>query len=247
MSRTQVSPDHAVLVRQLSTIADLTEEQIHALACLPLRVKRFAQDHDIVRQGDHPNESCLILEGFVCRYKIVADGRRQILSFHFPGDLPDLQSLHLQTMDHSLGALTPCRVAFVPHDAIRALGRAHPPMADVLTKHMLIDASIFRDWIANIGRRSAYQRIAHIFCEMFVRMRVLGLLNETSFELPVTQTDLGDATGLSTVHVNRTLQELRREGLIATKGRTYYVANWERLQQAGDFDPAYLHLRIETP
>jgi CRP-like cAMP-binding protein len=238
-----VSPDHARLIRQLESIAQLNDADCAALATLPMRVKAIGENRDIVREGERPTESCLILEGLVCRYKMVIGGRRQIVSFHFPGDLPDLQSLHLDLMDHSLGALTPTRVAFISHDAIRTIARSHPGVADAFYKHALVDGSIFREWVANVGRRTALERIAHVICECFVRMRALGLVQKETFELPLTQLEMGDATGLSNVHVNRTLQELRRLLLIKTTGKTHTILDWPLLQETADFRPGYLHLR----
>jgi len=237
-----VSPEHARLIKQLATISVLSDEDQAALAALPLRIKTIGENRDIIREGSKPTESCLVLEGLVCRYKMVAGGRRQILSFHLPGDLPDLQSLYLPRMDHSLAALTPVRVAFIPNEAIRNLIRKHDSLAETLTRRALIDGSIFREWIANVGRRTALERIAHVMCETYVRMRALGLGQQDEFELPLTQTELGDATGLSNVHVNRTLQELRRLGVISTIKKVHTIVDWEMLKETADFDPAYLHL-----
>jgi CRP-like cAMP-binding protein len=237
-----VSPEHSLLIQQLRTIADLDDGDVAALAGLPLRIKMVGENRDILREGSRTTESCLILEGLVCRYKMVAGGRRQILSFHLPGDLPDLQSLHLIVMDHSLAALTPARVAFIPHDAIRALLRQRQGVSNALMRHALIDGSIFREWIANVGRRTALERIAHVMCETYVRMRALGIVKADEFELPLTQAELGDATGLSNVHVNRTLQEMKRLGLIVTRKKIHSIVDWQQLQETADFDPAYLHL-----
>jgi CRP-like cAMP-binding protein len=208
-----------------------------------MRTRNISEGDDIVREGSRPIESCLLLSGLAGRYKLVAGGRRQIVSFHFPGDLPDLQSLTLGTMDHSLGALSPVRVAFIPHDAILKTMDQEKGVRDVLMKLGLIDGSIFREWIANVGRRTALERISHVFCECFVRLRVRGLADGWSFQLLFTQTQLGDATGMSNVHVNRTLQQLRRRELLRTTGRKYEIINWPALRQVADFDPAYLHLR----
>jgi CRP-like cAMP-binding protein len=157
--------------------------------------------------------------------------------------MPDLQSLNLETMDHSISALVPTRVAFIAHDAINRMTEALPSVGKVLAKHALVDGSIFREWVANVGRRSALERIAHVICECFVRMRALGLVQQSTFELPLTQAEIGDATGLSNVHVNRSMQQLRRQGLIATVGKIHSILNWEQLQETADFRPAYLHLR----
>ncbi len=144
-------------------------------------------------------------------------------------------------MDHGISCMTGARAAFIPHQALQGAMRTHGRLADLFMKHTLIDASIFRDWIANLGRRSAYQRMAHLFCEVFVRMRMLGLAEEESFRLPMTQSELADACGLSPVHVNRVLQRLRREGLIISTGDVHAIANWDGLREAGDFDETYLH------
>jgi CRP-like cAMP-binding protein len=200
-------------------------------------------DQDIVRDHDRPSQCCLILEGFACRYKITPGGKRQIFSFHIPGDIPDMQSIHLSVMDHSLGTLEPSRVAFIPHESVRALNRRYPRIADVFWRDTLIDAAVFREWMAGIGRRSAFARIAHLFCELFLRFKAVGLTNGPGFRLPVTQAEIGDALGLSTVHVNRVIQELRGRKLIGLRGSSVTVPDWDALKEAGEFDPTYLHLQ----
>ncbi len=170
------------------------------------------------------------------------NGKRQIFSFHIPGDIPDMQSIHLSVMDHTLGTICASKVAFIPHEHVRALNRSCPRIADVFWRDTLIDAAVFREWMAGIGRRSAFARIAHLFCELFLRYKATGLTNGNSFNLPVTQSEIGDALGLSTVHVNRVLQELRGNGLITLRGGFLTVLDWDGLREAGEFDPAYLHL-----
>jgi CRP-like cAMP-binding protein len=145
-------------------------------------------------------------------------------------------------MDHSLTTLKPSKLAFIPHESLKRLMHRCPRVADVLWRDTLIDAAVFREWMIGIGRRSAESRIAHVLCEVLVRMRAVGLSNGDACELPVTQAELGDALGLSTVHVNRSLQELRGNGLITLRGSMLRVDNWEGLKKAGEFDPAYLHL-----
>ncbi len=224
---TELRPEHNVLIRKLASISPLTADETECLARLPLSPRSFPADHDIVREGERPSESCLVVEGFVCRYKLTESGKRQIFSFHLPGDLPDLQSLHLKVMDHSVMTLTPSRLAFIPHDSLRTLMHECPRIADVMWRDTLIDAAVFREWMLGIGRRSAETRIAHVLCEILVRMRAVGLANGHACELPVTQAELGDALGLSTVHVNRSLQELRGKGLITLRESILMVENWE--------------------
>ncbi|HEY9218289.1 MAG TPA: Crp/Fnr family transcriptional regulator [Phenylobacterium sp.] len=239
---TPFPPEYGRLIAKLETIALLSDTEKAALATLPLRIRSFKENADLVRQGEASPECCLIVEGFACRYKLLGEGQRQIMSFHIPGDIPDLQSLHLSTMDHSLGALTPVQAAFIPHGPLNELTRAFPGIAAALWRETLIDAAIFREWLAGVGRRSAHQRIAHVICEVYVKMRSVGLTSGLGFELPVTQAELADSLGLSAVHVNRVLQDLRRDGLIASRGKSIVIQDWERLQAAGDFEPGYLHL-----
>ena len=239
-------PEHDALIRKLRSISPLTEDETRRVQDLPLSIKDIGPDQDIVREGDHPSECCLLIEGFTCRYKLTEGGRRQIFSFHTPGDIPDLQSLHLKTMDHSLKSITPCKVAFISHDNIRALTRHCPRIAEVLWRDTLIDAAIFREWMIGIGRRSAYTRIAHLLCEVFARLRAVGLTSGFECEFPITQNEIGDSLGLSTVHVNRSLQELRAARLIELRRGTLTILDWDRFKEAGEFDPTYLHMDREA-
>jgi CRP-like cAMP-binding protein len=232
------------LIRKLESIAPLSDDERQAIVTLPMTIRDLNADQDIIRDQDRPSQCCLIIEGFACRYKVLPGGKRQIFSFHTPGDIPDLQSLHLQVMDHSLGTLVRSKVGFIPHETVQEFIRAHPRIGDIFWRDTLIDAAIFREWVANIGRREAYERIAHLFCELFMRLRAIGLNDGNSFPMPITQSELADATGLSTVHVNRTMQDLRASGLIkTTKKGVVTILDWEALQKAAEFDPTYLHLQ----
>lgn len=208
-----------------------------------MTAREFHADQDIVREGDRPWQSCLLVDGFLQRYKMLSDGKRQIMSFHVPGDIPDLESLHLQIMDHSLATVTASRVALISHDALRALTHAHPRIGDLFWRATLIDAAIFREWIVNVGSRDAHSRIAHLICELYLRLKAVGLTNGYTFEAPITQSEIGDATGLSTVHVNRSIQRLRSEGLITLEKARCTITDWDRLEEAATFDPTYLHQR----
>lgn len=242
MSTAQVSPHHLRLIRKLETIATLGEEERRAIDALPMILKDVAENADIVSDGDTPQDCSLILDGFVARYQLLESGGRQIFSIHLPGDIPDLQTLHLKVMDHSVIALTPTRIALVPHTALLDLAQRYPVIAHAFFRDILIDAAVFRTWLANVGRKPARQRIAHLICEVYVRARTLGLAGEGGLDLPITQAELGDCLGLTSVHVNRTLQELRRDNLIASEGRRIRIRDWQGLQLAGEFDPTYLHL-----
>ena len=236
------SPEHQRLIAKLESIGTLTREERLAIAALPLRPKQVPENSDIVRDGDAPSESCLLVEGFLCRYKMLPDGGRQILAIHTPGDIPDLQSLQLKVMDHSLGTLTPCRVAFVAHKDLHEITLRYPGITALFWRDTLIDAAIFREWLTGVGRRTAHQRIAHLICEIHVRLKVVGLADNGGFNLPITQAELADSLGLSTVHVNRVLQDLRRDGLIESRGKYLAVNDWRALEAAGGFDPRYLHV-----
>jgi CRP-like cAMP-binding protein len=197
---------------------------------------------DIARDGDRPSQSCLILEGWAFRYKMAGDDRRQIFSFHIPGDVPDLLSLHVDTMDHSLAALTDCRVGFIQHRALHDLHSRFPRLGGVFWRETLIDAAIFREWMVGMGRRKAPSRIAHLLCELYVKLKSVGLAEGKTVPLRITQETIGDALGLSSVHVNRALMALRAKKLFTFDGRTLTIHNWDRLAEIGEFDPAYLHL-----
>ena len=235
-------PSSNMLIRKLDSVDMLDDDLRAAIEALPIQVAELKTDQLIVREGERPTRSCILLQGFVCWFKISGDGNRQILSFHVPGDVPDMLSLHLSVMDSSLGTITPCRVAFIPHKALIELCETHPRIGSSFWRTTLIDAAVFREWVMNVGGRPAYGRIAHLLCELVVRLRAVGLTDGYSCDLPITQSEIADASGLSTVHVNRTLQELRASRLMSLKGSWLEVLDWKGLKEAGDFDPAYLHL-----
>ncbi len=236
-------PAAQAMTRKLESIFDLTTEERRTVEDLPVRIRDVKAGEALVREGDRPTHCCLVMAGLACRSKLVGDeGGRQIMSFHISGDVPDLQSLHLHVMDHDLGMLQAGKVAFIPHPDIRAMNERHPRIASALWRNTLIDAAIFRQWMVGIGRKTAYGRIAHLICELLVLARSVGLA-EYMIERTPTQEEFADALGLSLVHVNRTMRALRDDGLIATEGRRLTVLDWEGLRSAGDFDPAYLHLK----
>jgi CRP-like cAMP-binding protein len=234
------------MLRFLETIGELSAEDRRLVQELPVRLQPFDEDADLVREGDRPGECCLLLEGLACRYKVLGEGQRQILSFHLPGEVPDLQSLHLGVMDHSLAALTPGLAGYIPHPALKEATRRSASLTHLLWRETLIDAAIFREWLAGVGRRTAHQRVGHLICELLVRLRALGLTDDHEMDLLITQAEIADALGLSTVHVNRVLQDLRRDHLIAQSGRRLRVLHWAGLKRASGFDPGYLHLRPQA-
>ena len=231
-----------LLIRKLESIATLSDEERQAIESLPVRINHLDARQDIVRDGDRPSHCCLILDGWACRYKLLSVGKRQILSFHIAGDIPDLQSLHVHTMDHSLATVTKATVAFIPHENMRELTAQHPNIAALLWRDTLIDAAIFREWMVGMGRRSAFERIAHLFCEMYLKLKAVGLAGDFRCPMPITQVDLADALGLTSVHVNRSLKAMRGRTLITLRSNTLVIEAWDELSQISEFDPAYLHL-----
>ena len=228
-------------VRKLRHFRGVTNEEESVLAGAISCVREAPANHDLVFEGDHPSECLLVLEGFACRYTLLGNGRRQIISFEVAGDLCDFHSFFLGEADYSISTLTPCRLGLIPHSALQAIIQDHQSLAQVLWRDTLAKAAILQVWLTNVGQRTAYERIAHLFCEMLLRLEAVGLAEDGSFALPITQQELGDALGLSNVHVNRTLRELRANGLIVLRGGSMTVLDREALEQAAGFDPAYLH------
>ena len=239
----QTNSAHAPLLRRLQSIAELSDEERDALRGLKMQVLEIEADQDVVREGDRPSRCCLILEGVGCIYKVTARGKRQISAFQLPGDIPDLLSMHLESLDSSVGTITRCKVAFMWHTDLRALCERFPGIANALWRSTLIDASIFKEWITNVGQRDAFSRLAHLLCETVARARAIGLVEGQSCPFPITQEDLAAATGMTAVHVNRTLRELRAAGLVELGRSKLTVPDWDKLTEAGEFNPAYLHLK----
>lgn len=228
----------------LSAFVDLSPDDRQLIDSLIGRNVRTLPAHaDIIREGDNPRVVNLLLEGWAMRYKQLPDGRRQILSFFIPGDLCDAHVFILGQMDHSIGAITPIRYAEISQPDFETMMSASPVVTKALWWSELVTTAIQREWTTNIGQRSAYERIAHLFCEIIVRLRTIDAVSDGSCDLPLTQAEIGDATGLTVVHVNRTLQRLRQDGLIELSGRKLYVPDFERLREVAMFNPNYLHLK----
>jgi CRP-like cAMP-binding protein len=228
-------------IRKLDRLADLSASDHDAIMALPFTFGDASPGAFIVSEGQETYRCCLLVSGYVCRHKVTSDGRRQIVSFHMPGDFLDLQHLLLPRADHNLQGITRTTLAWVPSEALRALARTRPAINDALWRDSLIDASIFREWVLNVGQRDAKSRIAHLLCEFAVRREAAGLGAPERFELPMTQEDIADATGLTPVHVNRMLQALGAEGVIERDRRDIVIADWRRMRAVAGFDPAYLH------
>ena len=209
------------------------------------RVRNFRPRIDIAREGDKPRDVHLILAGWACRYKQLEDGRRQIVSFFLPGDICDLNIFILREMDHSIGTITSVTIADLSREVFDEISAGHPRIATAFWWEGLVNSAIQREWTMSLGQRTASVRMAHLLCEIFLRLRLAGLTRENSCDFPLTQSDLADATGLSKVHVNRTLQELRSAELIVLRGKSLTVPSLERLMNAGLFNANYLHIDHE--
>ena len=229
------------MTRKLERLATLNEQDRRALSNLPLTRKRVAARQHLLPEGEDSTTCYVLLSGYACRYKTTSAGARQIVSFHMAGDIVDLQHLLLSRADHSIQAISDLAFAATPAAELKKVAQTHPAIAEALWRDTLIDASVFREWVLNVGRRDAKQRIAHMLCEFATRRETAGLGPPTSFELPMTQEDIADATGMTNVHVNRMLALLAAEGLIARDKRQVEIADWDRMRRAADFDAAYLH------
>ncbi|MBZ9986796.1 Crp/Fnr family transcriptional regulator [Mesorhizobium sp. BH1-1-5] len=234
------------LIRKLEKFTRLSQADKNMLAKIGgQRVRRFSAREDIIHEGEKPEYINLINEGWACRYKTLEDGRRQIIAFFLPGDLCDLNVFILKEMDHSIGAVTPVVISEISRTAFDEMMMGHPRITQALWWESLVAAAIQREWTVNLGQRDALERMAHLLCELFIRLEAAGCTSDSSCEFPLTQTELGDTLGMSTVHVNRTLQELRASNLIVLKDRTLTIPNLKALQSVALFNANYLHLDHE--
>lgn len=231
----------APLFQRLQTTTDAGRDDLLSLKALPYTLRQYRVNQTILRDGDRPSECCLIADGFCVRSKTIVDGKRQILSIHIPGDLPDLQNLHLTTMDHDLVALTDCTLAFIGHSALKDLIRSRPTVGDIFWRDTLVDAAIFREWIVNVGQRAAHNRLAHLIIEIRERLRLIGQVAGDTFAMPLTQEQLGEAMGVTSVHTNRILRLLRVDGVLEFQRGTVNILSEQRLQELAQFDGRYLH------
>jgi CRP-like cAMP-binding protein len=235
----------APMVRKLQQWRPLDDGDEEALLALPYRVIELRPQEYMVREGDKPQNSCLMLSGFSFRHKLTGTGARQIFSIHMKGDLADLQNSLLGTADHNLQALTHVEAALIPVGAIQEIAFTRPAIGRAMWYETLVDASIFREWTLNVGRRDARTRTAHMLCEFALRLEMAGLGERCNYELPMTQEQLADALGLTSVHTNRTLMGLGEDGLVSRKHRSVQIVDWPSLMKVGDFEPSYLHLNGE--
>ena len=232
--------DKAILkLRARDTVSDAEERVLRDAV---LRAEDIPTDKVVVRAGEELKLSILLLEGLMCRYKDLRNGERQIMELHVPGDFLDLHGFLLKRLDHSVMALVPSRIALVPHDRLKEITADHPHLARLLWLTTLIDAAIHREWLLSLGRRTSIGRIAHFFCEMHARFGVVEMGDPAGFPLKITQTDLAECLGLTSVHVNRTLKELREAGLAVFREARVEILDFAGLKRVAEFDPDYLQI-----
>lgn len=241
-----LSPPLALLLRKLETHATLSEADREAVLALPLTRKVLEPQSYVVREGDVPHHCAVLLSGFAYRHKLTGDGSRQIVALHIPGEALDFQNLYLDISDHNVQTLTRAEVAVLSRNDIHALIQTRPAVGHAIMISSLVEASIFREWVLNVGRRSARQRLAHVLCEWAIRLDAHGLTEQYGYDLPLTQEQLADTLGLTPVHVNRTIKALEAEGLILRDKRRISFPNWKRLREVGDFNQRYLHLEPQN-
>jgi CRP-like cAMP-binding protein len=232
----------ARLIRKLEHGVTLGNEEKRALEEACNSVQRFAARDELVKEGDPAQAVHLVLDGYACRYKLLSDGRRQIIGYFLPGDLCDVRVCVLKRIDHSIGTLSVLKAAVLSRDNVLGLIERFPRLARAFWWTTLVDESITREWVVNVGHRTAFERAAHLFCEIFARLQAVGLATENSCELPVTQTELADALALSAVHVNRVLMEMRHTGLVTFRAQRLTIHDHDALRSVAGFNPAYLYL-----
>ena len=235
----------ALMVRRLNLWKPLGDADRDAVLELPYTIRKLDAGQVLVWDGDRPQYTCLLVSGYAFRHKHAGNGGRQILSIHMKGDIVDLQNSLLGVADHNVQMLTAGEVAMIPADKVREVAFSHPTVGMAMWYETLVEGSIFREWVLNLGRRDARTRIAHMLCEFGLRLEVAELGEQSAYELPITQEQLADAVALTPVHVNRTLKKLEDDGLITRTKRAIAIVDWKQLAKEGDFQPRYLHL--ESP
>lgn len=229
------------LFRRWKRVTALTDDDRRAFGNLAWTQRNFARDAYLAREGEPTSICTILLHGLAFRQKLVSDGARQIISFHIPGEFLDIQNCLLSVADHNVQALSRCAVATVPRDGLVQLMDDRVNIRRAIWQDSLIDASVFREWVVNVGRRDARERIAHLLCELAARLKSAGISDGPMYDFPLTQEQIADATGLTAVHTNRTLQALRKEGLIGLSQSRLTILDWDALAGVGDFSERYLH------
>lgn len=230
-------------VRKLAALADLTAEDVKNLVASTSLVRNYPARRDLIREGDRPGPVFVVLDGWACRYKILPSGTRQITSFMLPGDSCDLHVDILAEMDHSIQTITPASIATISRSSMDEMMNGSPRIARALYCSQLIDEATLRAWIVSMGRRSSVERVAHLMCELYLRLRGAEGADGGAVELPVSQLLFADALGMTPVHINRVLRRLREAGIMEISRRSLRVVDPAGLVRVAGFDENYLHRR----
>jgi CRP-like cAMP-binding protein len=222
--------------------SEVSGEEEAVMRSLVAEARTIAPKSVLIHSGEYLTKSTLLLDGLMCRYKDLKDGQRQVTELHVAGDFVDLHSFTLKRLDHNIMALTRCRIALVPHERLKRLTENYPHLTRIYWFTTNLDAAIHREWELSLGRRSAMARVAHLFCELQARLRLVGLANEAGFDFPITQIDLAECCGMTAVHVNRVLRDLREQGVAEFRRAKVSITDLPRLRRIAEFDPAYLYL-----
>ncbi len=231
-------------IQKLSGFTNLSAPAVAALVVATGAPRTYLAKHDLIREGDRPGPVFVILEGWACRYKILPSGSRQVLAYLMPGDACDLNVGLLEEMDHSIQTITPAVVATIERDDMDEIMEAHRGVARAMYLGQLIDEGTMRAWITSMGRRASIERVAHLMCELYLRARNVGLTLETRFALPLSQAMLADSLGMTPVHLNRVVKELRNSGAMTLQRGSLIIEDPEKLIRIAGFDENYLHRRL---
>lgn len=230
-------------LKRLRARFEISAEEEAFIRALPDRTETYRADQTAVRTGQPLTHSTVLLEGVMARHRDLSSGTRQVTEIHVPGDFTDLHGFTLKRLDHDVVALSACKVALIPHERLWRMMKEQPRLTRIYWFGTNLDAAVHREWVVSMGRRQGMARMAHLFCEMYIRSSVAGLVDQNSCDMPLTQEMLADALGLTGVHVNRTLQQLRETGMVDHKNGRLFVHDLRKLASFADFDPSYLHLR----
>ncbi|KRR14826.1 Crp/Fnr family transcriptional regulator [Bradyrhizobium jicamae] len=242
----EIGRPYSRLLLRLERLNALSLDDKQRLIDLPLKIANYSADAEVVSHGDSSSRCTLVLGGFLYSHKSIATSRRQITSFFVPGDVADLSSFYLSKVEHGISALGPTVVAFVPHSSLTEVLDRSPGLARAFWRETLMQAAISQEWIVNLGRRDAIARIAHILCELTARLQMVGLARDLAFSVPWTQMDVADASGISQVHANRVIQELRQLGLVEWDSKHVRIKDWDSLVRLASFDSDYLQSSVEA-
>jgi CRP-like cAMP-binding protein len=229
-------------INKLSGFSAISGDDRKWLEAVSSRPRPISKNVDLITEGEAPDQLMLILEGFAYRYKLTVEGRRQIFAYLVPGDFCDLHAALLQEMDHSIATLSRCSIVYIPTWAVHDLTENRPALTKAFWWCTLVDAAVLREWVVNVGQRPPDQRIAHLFCELHVRLEAVGMTTNGAFQLPITQAELADTVGITSVHANRCLRTLREAGLVAFRSQSVQILDLKRLKEFASFKPNYLHL-----